>query len=402
MSNQPYFINSICNEFKNYQMYKDHYEYMLNYPFIQTLMGKVKLLEEENKKLVSTILNNSLNGEDINEFSETKCRGNQNYRSLRRKNNKSSGFTAEIKDEFIGTNYKEIINIVDTDELESSLNFNKNLTKQNKNIDVTDNNFFPSHAMANSFIKGCRKNTVNCEGKIKKEKTKKKKLRNYLVKSQENILPSHDTANWSSSTLRSEESLYNSLGECAAKTKYDFLGTRCRENIENEPSVTSFSEAIPKQIFKDSQEQSAWESQIAVACEDNITISTKTEDHNQEEVVVENNEQEEEEEEEEVVVENQDQEEEEEVVGNNEQEEEVAVENQDQEQEEVVVENNEEEEQEEVVENNEEEEEEVYSVIINGKEYYTVNEENGAIFNEDLSVEIGKFIKGKPHFYKLT
>jgi hypothetical protein len=47
----------------------------------------------------------------------------------------------------------------------------------------------------------------------------------------------------------------------------------------------------------------------------------------------------------------------------------------------------------------EEEEESVYSVMINDKEYYTDNEVNGIIYNEDVSIEVGKFIEGKPHFY---
>ena len=68
--------------------------------------------------------------------------------------------------------------------------------------------------------------------------------------------------------------------------------------------------------------------------------------------------------------------------------------------EEVVEEDTEEvveEEGEEVVE---EEGEEVFAVVINGIEYYTTDETNGVIFNEDLSIEIGKFENKVAKFYK--
>jgi len=48
----------------------------------------------------------------------------------------------------------------------------------------------------------------------------------------------------------------------------------------------------------------------------------------------------------------------------------------------------------------EEEGEEVFAVVINGIEYYTTDETNGVIFNEDLSIEIGKFENKVAKFYK--
>jgi len=56
------------------------------------------------------------------------------------------------------------------------------------------------------------------------------------------------------------------------------------------------------------------------------------------------------------------------------------------------------------VEVDEEDEEEVEEVSIQGKMYYTTNKENGLIYdiddNGDISIEVGKFNKGKPKFYK--
>jgi hypothetical protein len=48
----------------------------------------------------------------------------------------------------------------------------------------------------------------------------------------------------------------------------------------------------------------------------------------------------------------------------------------------------------------EEGEDYVYSIIIEGIEYYTVNEVDSTIFNQDVSIEVGKFINGVPHIYK--
>jgi len=134
-----------------------------------------------------------------------------------------------------------------------------------------------------------------------------------------------------------------------------------------------------------------------------------------EEVVVEKEEEEEEvvevegEEEEEVVeVEG---EEEEEVVEVEGEEEEDEVEVEEVEEEVVEVEEEEEEEEEEVEEEDEEvivdveeEEDGVYETVIKGKTYYISNEIDSFIYKEDengeISMEVGKYVDGKPTFYK--
>ena len=60
-------------------------------------------------------------------------------------------------------------------------------------------------------------------------------------------------------------------------------------------------------------------------------------------------------------------------------------------------------EEEELVEE-EEPEDEVYEVTIKGKPYYVTNEIDSVIYdtdeNGDISLEVGKYNKGKPVFYK--
>ena len=113
-----------------------------------------------------------------------------------------------------------------------------------------------------------------------------------------------------------------------------------------------------------------------------------------EEVVEEEEEQEEEQEEEVVEVEVEEEEVEEEVV----EEVEVEEEEVEEEEEEVVVE-------EEVIEVEVEEEEDgVYEITIKGSTYYISNEIDSFIYKEDengeISMEVGKYVDGKPTFYK--
>ena len=82
----------------------------------------------------------------------------------------------------------------------------------------------------------------------------------------------------------------------------------------------------------------------------------------------------------------------EEVEVEEEEEAEVEVEEEEEETEEVEVE-------EEEADEEEEAEETVFSVEIEGKEYYTTDEINGVIFNEEATVEVGIFQNGIPKFY---
>ena len=96
-------------------------------------------------------------------------------------------------------------------------------------------------------------------------------------------------------------------------------------------------------------------------------------------------------------------EEDEEAAAEEEEEEEEAADACEEEEEEAADACEEEEEEEEAADACEEEEEEVKEVIINKKTYYTDDEKNGTIYdvdeNGDVSLEVGKFVKGVAKFY---
>ena len=131
-------------------------------------------------------------------------------------------------------------------------------------------------------------------------------------------------------------------------------------------------------------------------------------EYEEEEDEEEDEEQEEEEEEEEEKDEEEEQEEEVEVEDEQEEEEEVEeVEEVEVEEEEVEVEDEQEEEDEEVEQEEveeEQEEEEVYEITIKSKTYYVMNEKDSIIYeadsNGDISLEVGKYVNGKPVFTK--
>ena len=87
-----------------------------------------------------------------------------------------------------------------------------------------------------------------------------------------------------------------------------------------------------------------------------------------------------------------------------EQEEEEEEEEQEEQEEQEEEEEEEVEEEEEEVEEVEEEEEEVYEIKIKSKTYYVMNEKDSIIYeadsNGDISLEVGKYVNGKPVFTK--
>jgi len=179
---------------------------------------------------------------------------------------------------------------------------------------------------------------------------------------------------------------------------------RCVEEEVEEEEVEEVEVVEEEEEVEVVEEEEVEEGEVEVVEEEEVEeeVEVVEEEEVEEEVEVV----EEEEVEEEVeVVEEEEVEEEVEVVEEEEVEEEVEVVEEEEVEEEVeVVEEEEVEEEVEVIEEEEEPEDEVYEVTIKGKPYYVTNEIDSVIYdtdeNGDVSLEVGKYNKGKPVFYK--
>jgi len=340
-------IQSIRDEFQQFSLYKEQYDYLCGSPLVKKLIEEISILEKQNRKMMTFVLENK--NEKCSEIQPRKQCSKLN--PLRKKSAKSKKHC-----ETQTQTHAELSNI--TEHLNHPLVYIKEEPKTA---------VLPPISKFKRSEKSAFVPIVIVDDTEKQTHVFKK---NDMINVKNNIFQEQIPTEEQTEDATEEEAIEETAEELAEETTEELAEETAEEQTEDATEEETVEETT-EELAEETTEEEAVEETIEELAEE--TTEEQTEETTEEEAVEETIE-------EEAVEETA---------------EELAEETTE---EKAVEETTDEDAVEETTE--EEEGEEVFAVVINGIEYYTTDETNGVIFNEDLSVEIGKFENKVAKFYK--